>query len=86
MISKYFYMAAMVVVLGLSGILTWALLALSNARAENQLLSAKLVTCSARMQNILEDKNSDRAIDNLSPDDLRHVPPDWLLPPPGGGN
>lgn len=40
----------------------------------------ELMTCGARLNNILEDVRSDREIDNLPDDALRDVPPHWLRP------
>jgi hypothetical protein len=58
-----------------------------HQRAENATLAAKnaglmlaLDGCSARATSILKDKESDDAIDRLTPDDLRRIPDAWRLP------
>jgi hypothetical protein len=47
-----------------------------------ELVEERLIraACDARVLNILEDKESDDAVDNLTDDDLRNVPDHWLLP------
>jgi len=49
-------------------------------------LRGELVTCGARLQNILEDVKDDDAIDNLTTDQLTTVPDHWLLPTPTSGD
>lgn len=62
----------------------WYVMALrenvASLTARNERLSASLTTCTARATNLIEDKESDDAIDNLSNDDLRSVPDGWLVP------
>jgi hypothetical protein len=48
--------------------------------AENAALVLALSGCSARATSTLNDKESDDAIDNLTPDDLRRIPDAWRLP------
>jgi hypothetical protein len=47
---------------------------------ENAGLMLALDGCSARATSILKDKESDDAIDRLTPDDLRRIPDAWRLP------
>lgn len=42
----------------------------------------QLRSCAIRLTDIIEDVESDNAIDNLTDDDLRTVPDSWLLPEP----
>jgi hypothetical protein len=48
--------------------------------AENAALELVLTGCWERATSILNDKESDDAIDNLTPDDLRNIPDAWRLP------
>lgn len=67
---------------------------MQQQRADNlgsQLLALRgeLVTCGGRLQNIIEDMESDNAIDQLTDDQLTDVPAHWLLPvqpTPAGDN
>lgn len=82
--KPYILIAAM---LGAGGAVWWVMeLRATNADQSNQIksLTLQLDGCAARSENIIEDKESDDAIDNLSDDDLRNVPADWMLPPVGG--
>jgi hypothetical protein len=48
--------------------------------AENAALVLAMNGCSARATSILKDKESDDAIDHLTPNDLRRIPDAWRLP------
>jgi hypothetical protein len=50
------------------------------AEVRSGALTLLLEGCNARANNLIEDKESDDAIDNIADDDLRIVPDDWLLP------
>jgi len=52
-------------------------------RNENARLTGELITCEARVQNIIEDRESDNEIDLIPDGDLNTVPDHWLLPPNG---
>lgn len=56
-------------------------------RTQVEQMRGELLTCGARLQNILEDLYSDREIDNLPDDALRVVPDHWLrvVPAPAPG-
>lgn len=60
---------------------------LGAAGARIDSLTMQLAGCTARASNIIEDKESDNAIDNLTDDDLRTVPDGWMRPaaPDSGG-
>lgn len=75
---KYLIIAAAIAISGLSGTLVWKQNQISSLKTDNALLEAKLVTCSARLGNIMEDVKSDQEIDNWG--DLTTVPDGWLLP------
>lgn len=48
---------------------------------------AKLLTCGLRLNNLVEDVRDDNEINDLTDDDLRNVPDDWLFKPAAtGGN
>jgi len=49
-------------------------------------LTLQLAGCNARAENIIRDKESDDAIDRLSPDDLRNLPTHWMRPSYGSGS
>ena len=55
-----------------------------GAKQELEYTQLDLYACGGRLINVLEDRNSDTAIDSI--DDLRDfvVPPGWLLPPDAG--
>ena len=48
-------------------------------------LELRLGACDARLANIIEDKDSDDAVDAIPDDDLRNAPARWLMPEPGAG-
>lgn len=50
----------------------------ADLRRQNDELQKELAGCEARSRNILEDKESDDAIDRIPDFDLRHVPDHWL--------
>lgn len=64
----------------LAGLLFLQTTRLEEAVARNLSLRGELATCGGRLQNILDDVRSDNEIDSLTDDDLRNVPPEWLLP------
>jgi len=49
-------------------------------------LRAELMTCGARLSNILADVESDREVDNIPDDQLHNVPSHWLRPEGAGGH
>lgn len=53
---------------------------LNTTKAELSASKGHLMTCSARLQNILNDVESDNEIDNLADDQLTIVPEHWLRP------
>lgn len=67
----------------LAGALWFQTARLERYQAQFAISTANLVACSGRLQNVIEDLRSDNAIDNLSDDDLRDVPAEWLLTSPG---
>lgn len=70
-----------------------AVLYVMDLRAENAALQAKLAGaqllfdgCAARVDNLIQDKDSDDAIDAIPDVDLRNAPDGWMLPAaPGSG-
>lgn len=76
--TRYGLLAALLGVLGLSGALVVTMKANAALRVENEALSARLITCDARLANITEDKESDHAVDAIPDDGLRIVPDHWL--------
>jgi hypothetical protein len=50
------------------------------AEVRNASLTLLLDGCRARADNLIEDKESDDAIDKLTDDELRVAPADWMLP------
>jgi hypothetical protein len=68
--------------LGALGLFSWGRAQQSEntaLAAENAALVLALNGCGARATSILKDKESDDAIDNLTPDDLRNIPDAWRL-------
>lgn len=66
----------------------WAYFERSQAadlRRDMAALELRLGACDARLGNLIEDKSDDEAVDRLADDDLRNVPPGWLMPEPGAG-
>lgn len=55
----------------------------ASLRAENDKLTVRVAACSARLNNIQKDRESDAEVDNWP--DLRDVPDHWLFPTPGSG-
>lgn len=47
-------------------------------RTELSLAEANIQSCNQRVTNIIEDKESDDQIDNLTDDQLIDIPPEWL--------
>lgn len=77
MITRYALIAALVAGIAAAG---WiALLQLENSalQAENERLTNRLATCSARVRNIMEDIKDDARVDDPNAFD---VPDRWLLP------
>ena len=52
----------------------------SLTKAQLESTRGELLTCGARLQNVIEDVESDNEIDTWT--DLTTVPPGWLLPTP----
>jgi|GEM_PF-3465110 len=62
----------------------WALKADNRAlRASQAVLEAQLAGCSARSDNITEDKESDDEIDRIPDADLRDRAGEWVFDPTG---
>lgn len=76
--TRYALLAALLGVLGLAGALAREVWLRKDAEAESARLSASLATCSARADNITEDKESDNAVDAIPDDGLRDVPDHWM--------
>lgn len=55
---------------------------LAAERDDNDRLRGRLATCSARVDNLIEDGASDAEIDRIPDADLRDVPERWLFKPP----
>lgn len=55
----------------------------ANRNLHLELASSRgeLLTCGARLDNLIEDLRSDNEIDNLPDGALRNVPSHWLRPP-----
>ncbi len=77
---QYALIASLTASMGLGGF-AWAQHSRAKAlKHDNAVLEAKLTTCSARVANILEDRDSDAEIDNIPDSELRNVPERWLVP------
>ncbi len=72
--------AALVASLGLSGALWVQTHRLRASQADKVSLALSLGACEARALNLIEDKESDDAIDNIPDAGLNSVPERWLLP------
>lgn len=57
---------------------------LEAMKLELQVEQLELKSCGTRIANIIEDLESDNAIDSLPPDALLDVPDSWLFDPNGG--
>lgn len=64
----------------LSVILFFMWQTLNSTKDEITKLNIQLSGCNGRISYILRDRESDNAVDNLTNDDLRSVPPGWKLP------
>ena len=53
---------------------------LSNAQDKAAVNQVQLAACGARLSNLIEDLESDNAIDLLPDDALTDVPDEWLRP------
>jgi hypothetical protein len=77
-------LAALVASLGFGTLQTLKVAAEKELRVAAEVRSGALTLllegCNARANNLIEDKESDNAIDNMADDDLRVVPNNWLLP------
>ena len=78
--TRYILAALLTACLALSGGLWWSLTRNDALRDANASLRASVAACNARVKGILDDKESDDAIDRIPDDGLRNVPPGWLLP------
>jgi hypothetical protein len=65
-----------VVLVTFSAVQTWRA---SSIAAKYAVAELARKACAARAANLLEDKESDNEVDNLSDDGLRVVPDNWLL-------
>lgn len=66
--------------------LSWAKAQTIKAlRAENTNMALALDAAQARVKNLMEDRASDRQVDQMRDDDLRDVPDHWLRQAPGAG-
>lgn len=76
---QYALIASLTASMGLGGFAWTQHSRAKTLKHDNAILEAKLTTCSARVQNILEDKESDNEVDNIPDSDLGVVPDHWLL-------
>lgn len=60
---------------------SFAVANLKATKAELASTRGELSSCGARLQNIIDDVESDNEIDNLTDDQLTDVPSHWLQPP-----
>lgn len=72
------YLAIGAVVAAAWGIFEWRGREIDRLEAEVGRLSQNLASCGARFNALIRDKERDDAIDNLSDEDLRRVPPHWI--------
>ena len=80
-VQKYITIGALTAALSASGYAMLQKTKAAKLAADNVALAAKLVTCSARAENINEGMQSNAEVDALSNDDLRHVPDRWMRKP-----
>lgn len=86
MIRLYALGAALLGCLALGGVVYWQTQRLDAAKAQNAALVLALQASQARVTNMIEDKESDNAIDQIPDDGLRVVPnPCWMLTSPDCG-
>lgn len=74
-VTKYVLMAALVAVLVLAGLLVKEMAASGRLAMENGRLRGAVATCSARIQNIQEDMQSDATVTDPASFD---VPAEWM--------
>lgn len=84
MIVKYALVASLASSLGLGGAYMVQRGNVQRQKAEIVELSGKLATCSARITNIEEDRQSDAEVDSWP--DLLDIPDSWYVPQTGTGN
>ena len=90
MIRTYLIVGALLALLGGVGGAVWWVMDMRAAKvaqaAQIASLTLQLSACEARRDNLLEDMESDDAIDRLPTDALRSVPDWWLRPQAGDGS
>lgn len=84
-VSEWLAVGAAAAFVGLGGTVLYQSGQIKDARAELFEARSELATCGGRLANILQDVESDNAIDTLPDDALRSVPDYWLRPE-GAGN
>jgi hypothetical protein len=70
--------------LALTGALWLALARIDTLNDRNAALTLQLNSCAARTTNMIEDKESDNAIDTIPDANLDRVPDSWLRQPGAG--
>lgn len=70
-------------VLGLCGVIWWQSGRIDRLKTDIATLGLQLGGCTARVNNIMRDMESDNAINNIPDSDLGNVPDGWLLPKAG---
>jgi len=86
MLTKYVLPAVLVALVGAVGFAGWQTTRVTGFKHDIKVLNAKLLTCNARVGNLLEDQASDAEIDSIPDDELGNVPERWLLPETGTPN
>ena len=62
------------------GVAVWQTLRIENLQARGVENQIELAACGARLNNLIEDLESDNAIDQLPDSALTDVPDEWLRP------
>jgi hypothetical protein len=85
-VSEWLALGAAAVFAALGGTVLVQRAQINDARADLFEVRSELATCGGRLANILEDVESDNAIDTLPDDALRSVPDHWLRPERAGND
>ena len=79
-LNKYLLIAAATLAITLVTRIGWLEHKTAKLTAENDRVTASLMSCNARVSNITEDTKSDAQIDEIPDIDLGVVPDHWLRP------
>lgn len=80
---QYALIASLAASMGLGGFAWTQHSRAKSLKHDNAILGAQLKTCGARVNNILEDKESDREVENIPDSELVDALKRWIVPKAG---